>query len=135
MNAKEYLKTKLEQEYRTYFGLPPRKFFDGTVEAWMDDATNAKHRFDSIEKYLPGAKRILDMASGCGSAVYFGLLNGYDMTGIDPEKWKHIFNAMKAAEFGYPLEWQARFHEGVGENLPFQDNHFDWGVIKSESSC
>lgn len=123
--ARAYLRERLEHEYATYFGLPPSQFFEQTVKAWMDDANNSKHRFDTIKKYLPNAKRVLDMASGCGSAVFYGLLNGYDMRGVDPEEWKHTFNAMKAKEYGYPQEWLTYFHQGVGESLPYPDDHFD----------
>lgn len=119
------MRAQLEQEYRTYFGLPPRTFLDGVVDAWMADDVNSRHRFDAIEASLPGARRILDMACGCGTAVFYGLLHGYDMVGIDPERWKHAFNAMKAAELGYPADWMPRFHVGVGERLPFPDNDFD----------
>lgn len=124
-SARDYLRAELEQEYARWFGLPPRDFLDGVVDAWMNDKTNSKHRFDTLTTALPEAKRILDMASGCGSAVFYGLLHDYDMIGIDPERWKHTFNAMKAAEYGYPRDWLDRFHEGVGEALPFPDDDFD----------
>ncbi|MDC0743605.1 class I SAM-dependent methyltransferase [Polyangium mundeleinium] len=123
--ARDFLRAELEREYSAWFGLPPRPFLDGVVEAWMADDTNSKHRFDTIEAALPSAKRILDMASGCGSAVFYGLLHGYDMVGIDPEGWKHTFNGMKAKERGYPAAWMSRFHDGVGEALPFPDDDFD----------
>lgn len=125
MSAREFLRAELEREYTTYFGLPPRDFLDGVVSAWMADDTNSKHRFDTIEANLPGARRILDMAAGCGTAVFYGLLHGYDMHGIDPERWKHEFNAKKAEELGYPPEWLDRFRSGVGEALPYPDDHFD----------
>jgi SAM-dependent methyltransferase len=125
MSARDFLRAELTREYRAWFGVPPREFLDGVVDAWMADDTNSKHRFDTIEENLPGARRVLDMASGCGTAVFYGLLHGYDMTGIDPERWKHTFNEMKAAELGYPPEWLQRFREGVGEALPFPDDDFD----------
>jgi SAM-dependent methyltransferase len=125
MSARAYLREQLELEYRTYFGLPSREFLDGVVDAWMSDDRNSKHRFDAIERELPGKKRVLDLASGCGSAVFYGLLNGYDMAGIDPETWKHTFNAMKANELGYPPKWLDRFQIGVGERLPYDDDAFD----------
>jgi SAM-dependent methyltransferase len=124
-SARDLLRAGLEEEYRTYFGLPSPEFINGVVDAWMADDVNSKHRFDSIQAYLPTAKRVLDMASGCGTAVFYGLLHGYDMEGIDPEAWKHRFNEVKAAEHGYPEEWKRRFHVGVGEELPFPDNDFD----------
>jgi ubiquinone/menaquinone biosynthesis C-methylase UbiE len=95
------------------------------ANAWMDDNNNSKHRFDIIEQYLPKSKKILDMASGTGTFVYYGLLNGYDTYGIEPEEWKFNFNRMKAKEYYYPPEWQKNFIKEYGENLGFMDNLFD----------
>ncbi len=124
-NARAYLRRQLECEYERSYGLPTRDFLDGVVAAWMDDANNSRHRFDAIEAELPHAKRILDLASGCGTMVYYGLLHGYDMHGVDPEDWKHQFNKIKAAELGYAPEWPARMRYGVGERLPWPDDYFD----------
>ncbi len=65
------------------------------------------------------------MASGCGTCVYYGLLRGFDMYGIEPSSWKNRFNATKAMEYGYPEDWPRRFIEAVGEDLPFPDDDFD----------
>lgn len=108
-----------------YFGLVDEQYLGRIVDAWMSDGDNSRHRFDTIKAYLPNAKTILDIASGCGTCVYYGLLNGYDMYGVEPERWKNKFNAMKAAEYRYPSEWQDRFFLGMGENLPFKDDSFD----------
>lgn len=69
--------------------------------------------------------RILDMSSGCGTFVFYGLMNGYDIYGIEPVKWKHEFNFLKAKEKGYPDAWMKRFCSAVGEYLPFNDETFD----------
>jgi ubiquinone/menaquinone biosynthesis C-methylase UbiE len=53
--------------------------------------------------------------------VFYGLINGYDVYGVEPEQWKHQFNLMKAREKGYPPSWTRRYSYGVGENLPFAD--------------
>lgn len=34
------------------------------------------------------------------------------MYGIDPAKWKHTFNKLKAEEKDYPVEWLSRFYVG-----------------------
>jgi SAM-dependent methyltransferase len=65
------------------------------------------------------------MASGCGTFVFYGLMNGYNVYGIEPEKWKHQFNFLKAKERGYPDTWMKRFSFGVGEYLPFKNSSFD----------
>jgi len=65
------------------------------------------------------------MSSGCGTFVFFGLMNGYDIYGVEPAEWKHRFNFLKAKEKGYPDAWLKRSYLGVGEHLPFDDETFD----------
>lgn len=125
MSAREFLKSHVFRDAETYFGIKDKVYLNSVVSNWMDDAGNSKDRFDVIKYFLPDAKRILDMASGCGTCVFYGLINGYDMYGIDPEKWKHVFISMKASEYKYPAEWLSRFQRAVGEALPYPDNHFD----------
>lgn len=113
------------ESFSYYYGVNNRDYIEGIVNAWMDDIGNSKHRFDDIRRFLPDARRVLDIGSGCGTFVFYGLMNGLDVHGVDPEEWKREFNIMKADEAGYPTEWLTRFHMGVGENLPFPDNRFD----------
>lgn len=56
---------------------------------------------------------------------FCGLLNDYDVYGIEPEGWKNEFAKMKIELYGYPEGWRSRFIEAFGENLPFQDECFD----------
>jgi len=126
MTAYEYLKTNLEKEFKRYYGVEDEDFINGVAEAWMDDRHNSEHRFEIIRRYLPHAIKILDMASGCGTFVFYGLLHGHDAFGIEPEKWKNEFNAKKVDEYGYPEEWKGRFIESRGERLPFEDACFDF---------
>lgn len=126
MTAREYLRHKIEEENDLNYGVRDQDYLEEIVDAWMDDKNNSKHRFNDIYALMPDARLILDMASGCGTCVFYGLMNGYDMHGIDPEGWKHRFNIMKAKEFGYPNEWIERLHVGVGERLPFEDDYFDY---------
>jgi len=91
----------------------------------MDDANNSKHRLDAIKQELPNANQILDMSSGCGTFVYFGLLNNFLIYGIEPEEWKHKFNELKSLEKSYPNAWISHFLKGVGEHLPYDDERFD----------
>ncbi|SCY89887.1 SAM-dependent methyltransferase [Desulfoluna spongiiphila] len=125
MKAKDYLIAKLSDENFDLFGIRDPDVIDSVADAWMNDKGNSEHRFDTIKKFLTGASKILDMASGCGTCVYYGLLNGYDMHGVEPEKWKHQFNKLKAKEYEYPAEWQKRFSTCVGEKLPYKNNFFD----------
>ena len=125
MKAKDFLLKNLENDATIYTGYINREAISSIADAWMNDESNSEHRFEVIRKFFPEAYTILDMASGCGTCVFYGLLNGYNMYGIDPEKWKHTFNKLKAEEKGYPVEWLSRFYIGVGEDLPFTDDFFD----------
>lgn len=123
------LRYNLGKEALTYFGTAKDDWLNYVTEAWLDDKNNSRWRFKDLERYfggtLPNTARILDMACGCGTFIYFGLLNGLDVWGIDPEDWKLEFNHAKCAVFGYPSSWKSRFIKGVGEALPFPDAHFD----------
>lgn len=116
----------LKQSFDLY-GIKDELYINEVAKTWMDDSSDyiKRTRITPIKNILPNAKTILDMASGCGAAVFWGLKNGYDIYGIDPEEWKNIFIKMKINEEGYPKEWENHFYKGVGESLPFPDNYFD----------
>jgi ubiquinone/menaquinone biosynthesis C-methylase UbiE len=123
--AAEFLRRLVEKEFREDFGVYDSAQVELIVAAWMDDEKDAAWRFAELEASSPGAKRILDMACGCGTAVFWGLIHGLDMYGIDPNPDKHRFMALKSKEYGYPEAWLSRFHIGVGENLPYKCDEFD----------
>ena len=120
-----FLQTYLEQEFERQTGVKDKGYIISVVDDWMNDLGFFKWRYDAFAEYLPGAKKLLDMGTGCGTCVFYGLMNGYDAYGIDPEEDKHDFIAMKAKEYGYPEEWLDHFFKGVGERLPFPDDCFD----------
>jgi len=129
MKAREFLYNNLKDEASCYFGNTDEKWLSRTCNAWMDDELNSKHHYELMKLIVGDEKlkrlRILDMASGCGTFVFYGLKNGYDVYGVDPAKWKHQFNLMKIKENGYPIEWIDRIFSGVGEKLPFTDGTFN----------
>lgn len=125
MNAKDFLRKHVVRSQRLDFGVTDKKFHLHTIKAWMNDSGNSKHRFDTIKYFLPSARSVLDLGSGCGTCVFYGLLHGYEMYGIDPEDWKMEFNRRKALDYGYPSDWLKRFIKGVGEVLPFTSESFD----------
>jgi len=129
MKAREFLYKKFKEESEHYFDVCDDKFLIGVCDAWMNDEYNSAHRYREmlgfIEEGALKTCKILDMASGCGTFVFYGLINGYDVYGIDPEEWKHQFIALKVKEKGHPDSWINSFYSGVGESLPFDDNSFD----------
>ncbi len=124
-SAYEFLFAHLESESKTYFGVSDKKEIEKTAKAWMNDKTNSSHRYQIIESYFPQSHHILDMASGCGTFVFYGLLNNYNVYGVEPELWKHEFIQRKAQEYNYPQSWLDQVTVDIGEQLPFPDNHFD----------
>jgi SAM-dependent methyltransferase len=129
MTAREYLYNNLKSELQNYFGHSDEEYFSAVCDAWMSDESNSEHRFETMKAVIGDEKlrtlRILDMASVCGSFVFYGLLNGYDVYGVEPERWKHRFNFLKKDEKGYPESWMGRFCAGIGECLPIKDETFD----------
>lgn len=105
-------------------------WIEQVADNWLNDKAHSIHRYldmhivfgeEEVEK-----ARILDMASGCGTFVFYGLLNGIDVWGIEPEDWKNKFNCLKVDAYGYPAAWKRRFIKAVGEALPFKDESFDF---------
>ncbi len=129
MTARDFLYKNLKADSIEFYGTSGDKYLPQVTNAWMNDEANSKHRYDTMRSIIGDEKlkklKILDMSSGCGTFVFYGLINGYDVYGIEPEKWKHQFNFLKAKEKGYPDTWMKRFYFGVGEYLPFNDETFD----------
>jgi len=127
--ARALLYTRLKEYYLNFLGIKGDGLLNRTCNNWMDDESNPKSRYDNMRLFIDEINlkklKILDMASGCGTFVFHGLRQGYDVYGIEPEDWKHEFNRLKAAEKGYPTEWLQRFSYGVGEQLPYKDSSFD----------
>lgn len=144
INSKIYLREQLSEEVRFYFHTidhKTQKIVDDLAERWSNDHVfSEKKRFDSIHQFIRSNKsmRILDMAAGCGSFVLQGLLNGYDVTGIEPEEWKHDLIDIKFQENQYEPNWRSRIKKAVGEDLPFEDESFDhvdsWQTFEHVSS-
>ncbi|UCH51233.1 MAG: class I SAM-dependent methyltransferase [Chloroflexota bacterium] len=127
---RDYLLDHIEDDSHRYYGRKSRAWLEYVADAWLNDASNSAHRYQEMYDFAGEEtvrnSRILDMASGCGTFVYYGLINGVDVWGIEPEDWKNTFNKMKADVYGYPEGWKQRFIKAVGENLPFPDAFFDF---------
>jgi len=128
MLARQFLWKKLKPINDEYYGKGD-SWISHVCDLWMDDKMDSEHRFDLMRLFLTDDRLrqslILDMASGCGTFVFYGLLQGINVYGIEPEWWKHQFNFLKAKEKEYPKEWMNKFCSAVGEHIPFKDNTFD----------
>jgi ubiquinone/menaquinone biosynthesis C-methylase UbiE len=124
---KRFCTEHIVQEIRTFWGKPHLDYVNDVAGAWLDDKSGARWRYNVIREQncLKINTRILDMASGCGAFVFYGLYNGYQVYGIEPEHWKITLSGMKIEENGYPQSWKNRFIKGQGEKLPLIDGCFD----------
>lgn len=80
-----------------------------------------------IPKFIEGSKKILDF--GCGIGRTFELYRGYDVTGLDFStiyQQRAIDSANK-----YGLTFNHIVHNVHEKDLPFNDNHFDKGLMIS----
>ena len=127
---REYLTKHVSQDTYRYYGYDDQDGIESVVNAWLNDETNSENRYQVMYNFFSEEKvrsgRILDMASGCGTFVFYGLLNGLDVYGVDPEDWKNTFNQMKIDAYNYPDDWKSHFIKSVGEQLPFEDESFDY---------
>jgi ubiquinone/menaquinone biosynthesis C-methylase UbiE len=124
-----YLRDKLIDESSLYTRHVDIDRVDTLAIRWgNDDVYSEKHRFDLI-KFINGGQcdklKILDMAAGCGSFLIQGLKQGYDIEGVEPEEWKLSLIKGKCSVNSYDRTWINRIKKGVGEQLPYKDDHFD----------
>ncbi len=135
MEVREFLREKLKAEvlmYERNLEDLNEVTFNSILSRWSDDFVFTEiSRYNNILRIEPDLKKkkILDISAGCGSFVIQGLLNGYNVYGIEPADWKQKLIDLKFKENNYNHEWRSRILKGVGENLPLENNSFD--VINS----
>ena len=122
---KSFLRENISNELNNYFGIKNEKLVNQITEEWFDENYNFDGRWAIIQEKGNHAKKILDLAAGCGTFLLFGLKNGYDIWGIEPESWKLEFFRKKVINSEYPSEFLKHMIMGKGESLPFEDNFFD----------
>ena len=95
--AKDFMRRNLEIEFSRYFGLTDAAWIDRATNNWFHDENNYDGRWNLIRERAPEAKKILDMAAGCGTFLVYGLERGYDAWGVEPETWKREYLAKKVS--------------------------------------
>ena len=115
----------IRNEYENHFGVFKPGLAEKVAVEYADIRGNANWRFDLIQQYFPTAKRILDLASGFGTALWHGQLRGYDMVGLEPAIEKQILARQLLLAHQCPPGWGRHLASGLGENLPFKANSFD----------
>ncbi|QHJ13583.1 Demethylmenaquinone methyltransferase [Paraglaciecola mesophila] len=126
MDSKTFLLNKLVEDSIEYFGYDNIEVTRELARIWHDDSKNLNGRWKEVESFDDHKGKILDMACGVGTFLFYGLNQGYDVYGIEPEKWKLSYMDMKIKELNYPEYYSDRVIEGIGEKIPFEDNYFDF---------
>lgn len=124
-DVRKYLRRHIQQEAQVLYGLTDQAWIEKVTNNWFSDETNYDGRWAVIKERAAGERRILDMAAGCGTFMLYGLRNGFDVWGIEPEEWKREYFRQKVEVSGYPEEFLRRLVPGVGEALPFDNATFD----------
>lgn len=122
--SKKFLSNNFSKEWSYYFGIK-KSYADSISNIWHNDIEYTQ-RWKEVENFNDHKGKILDMACGVGTFMFNGLRRGYDVYGIEPEDWKLEYIKLKIKEQNLPKEWEKRFIKGIGENLPFEDNTFDY---------
>ena len=123
--AKEFLEHNLFKDGLKYFGHKDKNLSIEIANIWHDDKEYYQ-RWQEAEKFGDHTGKILDMSCGVGTFAFHGLRKGYDVYGIEPENWKLEYIKLKIKEQNLPKIWEQRFIKGIGENLPFKDDTFDY---------
>ncbi len=111
--------------YRNEFGIAKEALEIQVAEDWFFCDERHEHRLAELRRRLPEARRILDLASGMGTAVLHALSQGFDAFGVEPDSRKLRFTWDRIDAGAMPAEWKSRFHRAVGEHLPFHNDSFD----------
>lgn len=121
---KEYL-IRLEANIRYQFGeyLGNNKKH---VETFVQQRRNHERgtaAIDSLKEYVDiENKKLLDIGSGWGELMFASLVNGADAYGIEPDTEEFEISHMLLKSYGLNFD---RIKKGVGEKIPYPDNHFD----------
>lgn len=122
-----------------------RKDFDWIKRTWeiyeeWNNHFKPNYYLGIAENYgiLKDGFSVLDYGFGVGTMVFNGLLQGYDIYGVEIEPWKYDFVIQKNSELKYPTEWIDRFILYEGDQIPFEDEKFDlvlsWFVMEHVKS-
>lgn len=98
---------------------------ESVTDAWFTPDARHDHRFEALAARLPGPRRVLDLASGMGTAVFRALHHGHDAYGVEPDAGKLALTRRRAAAGDLPDGAGRRFVRAVGERLPFRADAFD----------
>jgi SAM-dependent methyltransferase len=128
----------VERAYRDDFGVTNAQQASQVAVEWFQVDHTALHASEPDEHFaevarVPGARRVLDLASGMGTAALRGAVRGFEMHGVEPDAEKLSLMSRRVAtlaEAGFsgmttrpPRAIQVV--RAVGERLPYKADVFD----------
>lgn len=122
--SEKLIRNMVTQESLRFFGVHDTDVLSEVCSIWHDDQ-NKHWRWNEVELHNDHHGKILDMAAGVGTFLLYGLHQGYDIYGVEPEQWKLDYIRLKIQENQYPHWYSDRIIQASGEELPFPDNSFD----------
>jgi SAM-dependent methyltransferase len=121
----EAYRAYVARAYRDEFGVTDAVQADSVAADWYHADARHDERFLELGGRMPGGLRVLDLASGMGTAVLRGLDLGLDIYGIEPDATKLGLMGRRIAEDPQQTKRTSRFARAVGEHLPYRDETFD----------
>jgi SAM-dependent methyltransferase len=118
-------RAQIARAYARDFGVADAAQVDFVADAWFHGDARHDPRFAEVRERLPRAGRMLDLASGFGTAALRGLALGLDVLGLEPDAEKLELLGRRIEAGGLPRAWKGRFARAVGEALPYKDGAFD----------
>jgi ubiquinone/menaquinone biosynthesis C-methylase UbiE len=122
---RRFLHENVRREFAEWFGVPDGTWVKRAVDNWFNDEKNYDNRWRVILARRPKVGKILDMAAGCGTFMLYGLRQGHDVIGVEPEAWKREYFRRKLKLSTLPIDHDHRMIGAFGEALPFADETFD----------
>lgn len=123
--ARDFLEENIRKDAKLCFGITDNDWVKRVTDNWFNDRENYDGRWNLIKERISEVGCVLDMAAGCGTFVLYGLHNGYNVYGIEPEEWKREYFRKKVIASDYPEKYLYHVVAAVGESLPFEDDSFD----------
>ena len=127
LELRQLLHDRLEKGRLEHFGRVRTAWVQAAEDSFWDES-HQKWRLDLLVRHgvIPGRHRILDLASGCGQFVLLALREGFECHGLEPDTWRRAFVKRKIELSGDPIAWKTMFHGGFGEDVPFENDSFDY---------
>jgi 2-polyprenyl-3-methyl-5-hydroxy-6-metoxy-1,4-benzoquinol methylase len=117
---RERLSAHLRWFYGECLGLP-KTTVDSAIASRLDRSRG--EGLASVLDELVGlrGRRMLDVGSGWGELVVASYARGADVAGVEPDPAEVSISGLLLKSYGLPVTMR----QGVGEELPFPDGHFD----------